>query len=54
MANCKKDALEFANVLAAHPDIIRGLAEGNANLLSDTIGTFKEKMAVDFIKVADT
>ena len=50
----QKDALEFANVLAAHPDIIRGLAEGNANLLSDTIGTFKEKMAVDFIKVADT
>jgi methyl-accepting chemotaxis protein len=54
LGKLQKDALEFANVLAAHPDIIRGLAEGNANLLSDTIGTFKEKMAVDFIKVADT
>lgn len=49
----QNNALEFGNVLAVHPDIIKGIEENN-DLLSETIGMFKEKTGVDFIKVTDT
>ncbi|HHX17999.1 MAG TPA: HAMP domain-containing protein [Clostridium sp.] len=53
LSKLQKNALEFGNVLAVHPDIITGIEKENTNLLSETIGMFEEKMGVDFIKVTD-
>lgn len=52
LGKLQNDALKFGNILAVHPDIIKGI-EGNGNFLSETIDMFKEKAGVDFIKITD-